>query len=112
ELAKLSATNRNVAFCCFVEIRNGCRKSTGLPSAKTASIWGSAGTELSAIWDGLTTDKPRLSENQILPAESETTDWHGFTPSVLSRPSAWSYSRTSTAFTTPLTSLSRGTRKT
>jgi len=26
------------------------------------------------IWDGLTTDKPLLSENQILPAESETTD--------------------------------------
>ena len=46
------------------------------------------GTELSSIWDGLTTDKPLLSENQILPPVSETTDWPRFTPSVLSRPSA------------------------
>jgi hypothetical protein len=36
---------------------------------------------MSVIWDGLTTDKPLLSENQILPAGSETTDWLRFTPS-------------------------------
>src|SRR5258708_16378803 len=71
---------------------------------------GGGGTELSSIWDGSTTDKPLVSENQILPAESETTDRLRFTPSVLSRPSAWPYSRTSIAFTTPLSSLSRGTR--
>src|ERR1700739_1932733 len=69
-------------------------------------------TEPSEIWEKPTPDKPLLSENQILPAESETTDWLRFTPSVLSRPSVWSYSRTSSAFTTPLSSLSRGTRKT
>src|ERR1700751_2334134 len=70
-------------------------------------MWGSAGTELSLICDGLTTDKPLLSENQILPAESETTDRLRFTPSVLSRPSAWSYLRTSTAFTNGNCSVQR-----
>src|SRR6267142_1078276 len=75
-------------------------------------MWAMASAELAATRDGSTTDKPLLSENQILPAESETTDRLRFTPSVLSRPSVWSYSRASSALTTPLSSLSRGTRKT
>src|SRR5882724_1862266 len=102
--ARLRPAYSNVIRLGDGGIRTEVAMSTVLLSAVIDSIWGSAGTELSAIWDGLTTEKPLLSESQILPAESETTDRLRFTPSVLLRPSASPYSRTSAS---PIASFTR-----
>src|ERR1700747_1492647 len=80
--ARLSPVYSNVIRLGDGGIRTEAARFTALLSAVIASMWGSAGTELSLIWDGLTTDKPLLNENQILPAESETTALLRFTPSV------------------------------
>jgi len=78
-----------------------------LLSAVLARCADSAGTELSVIcaWIGQP-PTPRLSEKQILPAESETTMGLRFTPSSASEtpppPSAGHTSRTRLPFTTPL----------
>ena len=62
------------------------------PSAETLSMWVRAGIAGAVARAGSTTDSPPVSDSQIRPRGSATTDCVRFTPSVPGRPSATPYS--------------------
>src|SRR5579864_3849361 len=75
-------------------------------------MWAIAGAEFLLSRAGSTTEMPRLSDNQILPAESAITDLCRLTPSRPRRPSASPYSCTSSSSSVPSNSFFRFTRNT